>query len=676
MVMTSRVIGEMNPFDNLHTPDELELREKERQYKTFFEQRLRNAQENRDRVWPEFSNKTFLQYNEENEKIANTIVDETKNEGEPKVASGTIEAKLNTLLSHIDNLNLSPEVMAWDADDNLIRQVSTAFTDIMTVTAENDGGDDGGDTEKRLLRQKELLKQGTVFVQERWTKRKQTKKKLENGYNGEFRGVKWSERLSKVFEGPERELLYAPNVYLGDITKFSMNDQPFAFMVETMHYDKAKEIYGEWENWVHVKKGNPPNTPSSADAGGVIGGRTIFDGKFRLRTLQDDQVEIIRYQDPTRDEFQIMINGIMMMPIGFPLSAVTPGGRFNLTKQILYPINAQFAYGKAFVSSGDVYELSKIIDEMLRLFILKTRKSITPPYINNSGKVISRLSLMPGNISSGIVPGALQPIGNESQGVTAGEYQIYQELIQRVEQSTVSPIFQGQFGKAGTTATEVLEVQRQARLALGIIISACTMLEVKCGYLRLWNLMANWFSPIGEYENGGVFKKRYRKTSREVDLNGKGRGTRKIIPTDEALPHPELIAYIEKMDEKETGRPTQRIYLSPKQLMEQEMRFRVVVNPQERMSSAYEKLLFRETLADALALVNLGARPNVSGLMGEFAKIYRVDQNTFFADTSEAIPSPVQAQAEGLSGKTASSPAAGTSANAPAYTQQIQAGIA
>lgn len=106
------------------------------------------------------------------------------------------------------------------------------------------------------------------------------------------------------------------------------------------------------------------------------------------------------------------------------------------------------------------------------------------------------------------------------------------------------------------------------------------------------------------------------------------------------------------------------------------MRFRVVVNPQERMSSAYEKLLFRETLADALALVNLGARPNVSGLMGEFAKIYRVDQNTFFADTSEAIPSPVQAQAEGLSGKTASSPAAGTSANAPAYTQQIQAGIA
>src|SRR6185369_3854878 len=100
----------------------------------------------------------------------------------------------------------------------------------------------------------------------------------------------------------------------------------------------------------------------------------------------DTQVEIIKYQDPIRDEFQIQINGIMMLPVGFPLSAVSQGGRINIAKQILYPINPQFAYGKSFVSSGDVYELSKVIDEMLRLFVLKTRKSITPPYINTSGK--------------------------------------------------------------------------------------------------------------------------------------------------------------------------------------------------------------------------------------------------------------------------------------------------
>lgn len=671
--MPNSTLGVMNPLDKVKDVEEQQLKEKEFQYQSYLEQRLKDAQTNRDRIWPEFSNKTYLQYFEENEKIANTIVDKTKNDGEPQVSAGTIEGKLNTLLSHVDNLNLTPEVMAWDENNVEMRKVSVAFTDILEFTAETDGGDDGGDEEKRRLRQIELLKQGAVFVQERWAKKKQLKKKLDGIFTGQFRDVKWSERLVTVFNGPERELLYGPNVYLGDITKFSIDDQPFIFTVETMTYDKAKETYGTWENWKYVKKGVPPASVSS-EGGGEIGARTIFDGKFRLRTLQDSQVEIIKYQDPTRDEFQIIINGIMMLPIGFPLSAVTPAGKFNITKQVLYPVNPQFAYGKSFVSSGDVYELSKVLDEMLRLFILKTRKSITPPYINLSGRVISRLTLMPGNITSGITAGALQPIGTESQGVTAGEYQIYKEILDRIEKSTVSPIFQGQYGKANTTATEVLEVQRQARLALGIIISACTMLEIKLGYLRLWNLMANWFGPVGEYQNGSVFKKKYRRVSREADIEGAGRGVRQIIPTDEELPNDELVRYMELMDEKEFGYPSQRIYLDPKELATQVARFRVVVNPKERISSAYEKLLFRETLADALALVNLGARPNVDGLQSEFAKIYNIDANKYFADASQALPQQMQAPQE--SDKKSAAPSAGTSTNAPAYTQQIQVGIA
>lgn len=612
------------------TVDDLQLTTAQIEYQSFLEKRLRNAQELRDRSWPEFSNKTYLQFYEQNEKISNTYLESKKNPEDVQIASGTIEAKLNTLLSHIDNLNLTPEILAFDKDNKPLRDLGTAFTDILDRLAEHDGGIDGGDVEKRMLRQKELVKQGTVFVQDKWCTKRRAKKVLTKKYDGSFNFKAWETSWKKVYEGPDRVLLYGPSVYLGDITVFSTEEQPYVFTVETSSYDSAKSLFGTFDNWKYVTKGMP--SQSKIDAGT----RTIYDGKFRLTQLGEGQVEIIKYQDPIRDEFQIQINGVMMLPIGYPLSAVTPGGKINIAKQILYPINSQFAYGKSFVSSGDVFELSKVLDEMLRLFVLKTRKSITPPYINVSGKIISRRVLAPGTISQGIPPNALQPIGTESQGVTAGEYQIYQELLRSIEGSTVGPTFQGQAAKSGTTATEVIEMQRQARLSLGIIISACTLLEQKLTYLRLPIVIANYFEPIGEIMGkDGVVVKQYQSVSRETNIDNAGKGTRRIIPTDGPLPNKMIIRALEIQDEKESGYPSQRIYLSPQNLRNMEITWRCVVSPKEKESSAHEKLLFRETLNDAMGLIKLGSRPNVSGLEGEFAKVYGVDRNSFFASATD-----------------------------------------
>jgi hypothetical protein len=633
-MLPAEASASQNPLDEKTQEDvDLELTTKQTEYQSYLEKRLEKAKEVRDRQWAEFSDKTYLQYFEQNEKIANTYLEPKKNDDEVKIASGTIESKLNTLLSHIDNLNLTPEVHAFDKNDKPLNDLGVAITDVLDRLAEHDGGVDGGDAEKRLLRQKELLKQGTVFIQDKWCTKRQAKKKLTKKYDGSFNFGAWETSMQKVYEGPERTLLYGPNVYLGDITVFSMDEQPYVFTVETMHKDTAQGYFGQYDNWSKVTPGKVRKEENDT------GARTIFDGKFRLTGLKDDQVEVIKYQDPTRDEFQIIINGIMMLPIGFPLSAVTAGGKINITKQILYPINPQFAYGKSFVSSGDVYELSKILDEMLRLFVLKTRKSITPPYINMSGKVISRRVLAPGNITQGIAPNALQPIGAESQGVQSGEFMIYQEVLKRIEMSTIGPSFQGQFGGSNTTATEVLEVQRQAKLALGIIISACTMLEVKLAYARIPIILSNYFAPVSEImgDDQKVTKK-YRRTSRLTEIGDEGKGMRLIIPTDGPLPNKDIVRALEIQDEKEYGYPSERIYLSPKAIRNAQLTWRVVVVPKEKESSAYEKLLFREMMQDALALINLGSKPNVAGLESQFASVYKVDRNELFADTSTMAP--------------------------------------
>jgi hypothetical protein len=633
-------------------------------YRSYLFRRLQDAKEARDTIHPEFNNKTYYQYYEENEKIANTLLDEPADKSEKKMSTGSIESKLNTLLSHLYNLNLTPSVMAYDRNNRSLTELGTAFTDIIAVTAEHDGGDDGGDKEKKLLRQRELLKQGTVFVQEQWLTRYEIKKKLDGIYKGEF-SVKYSSDLKKVFEGCSRDVLYGPNVYLGDITQFSMNDQPFLFTVEQMSYDMAKTIYGQFENWKFVRPGKPATTGQSTTSGSG----TIYDSKWRLTTLANTQVEIIKYYDQTRDEFMILINGILILPPGFPLSAVTPSGKYNIAKQMLYVINNHFAYGKSFVSSGAIYELSKIIDRMLALFELKTRKSVTPAYINTTNKVIPARVLNPGNISMGLTPNSLVPIGNEGQGVTSSEFQIFQELQNEIEKSTISAIFQGQQAKSGATATEVIEVQRQAKLTLGLIIAAATMLEVKISYLRLYNIIGNWLNPVGLNPDN---TNQYRSVSRKTTIDGEGSGDRLVIPIDGELPSPDVIRMLSLREEIQKGYAVRRLYLSPQIVREAQLRWYIVVEPKEEETSAYHKILFREMLGDAISLMQVGAQMNADGITDEFGKVYNVDKSQFFSSTSSAPAMPAMDAGQVAGNRSAGNNIGAGTPTAPTNTSQLK----
>jgi hypothetical protein len=646
---------ETKSVDQIYKPEDKE-------YISFLQNRLESAKIQRNQAFPEYNGKNYTTIYDENEKIANTMLPEKKNDDDVIVSAGTVEAKLDALLANINNLDLSADIFAFDKENNKVAELGLALQDTISMTEELDG--EGGDEEKKLLRQRELLKQGTVFVQEEWLKLWEPKKVLKEGYNGQFDWKEWDTKLELVFEGPSRTLLYGPNVYLGNITEFFMEKQPYIFAVIHQDYKVAEAKYGKFENWKYVVKGAvPTQTPAES--------RTMFDNKWRLTEITKDQVEIIIYQDKPRDEFQIIINGVAMFPIGFPLSAVCPGGNYNITKQVFRVINHKFAYGKSFVSSGAVKELSALIDEMLKLFVLKTRKSFSPAYINTSGKVIPKKVLSPGRISMGISPDALQAIGNEGQGVTSNEYNVLKELQDQIDKSTVSNQFAGQQGHAGTTATEVVELQRQAKLVLGLTIAACSLLEKKLAYLRLWNILENWYNPIDTkvVQIGDVRKeiKQYRNTHRQATIDGAGLGERYVIPTDQGLPDSETIRALEIQNEKEKGFPVRRIYIDPEELKVAKLRWYVVINPREKETSAFYKLLFREELTDIMTLMQLGSVPNKEGLEEEFSRVYQKNRSKVFSaqQVSPAMGGVSAAMNNGMTpnGGTPAKPTAG--ANKP-----------
>lgn len=616
--------------------------EEDKKYFSFLQKRLEDAKNQKFIPWPELNNLTWPQYVDQNEKFANTYVEQKVEKDDIVVSAGTLESKLDTLLSNLNNLNLEAEVLSFDKSNLPDTLAGNAMTELLCLTGEMDGADGAGDEDKKMMRQRELLKQGTVFVQDEWLKKFEYKGKKDKTYTGQYINYdknKLKKNLELVFDGPSRTILSPDNVYLGNMRVFYNEDQPYIFLAVYEDYSVARARFGQFENFKYVVPGE-----FKQDLKAQASSASIYNNTWRLNALKENQVEIIMYQDQPNDEFQILLNGVPMLPVGFALSNVAPGGKYNIIKQVLKPIRKEFALGKAFVQFGSVVYLSQLIDEMLKLFTLKTRKSVSPPYTNNSGRYVSPNALRPGRISMNIPTGALNPIGQEGQGVTAGEFGLLNNLSEKIDNSTVSPVFSGQLGKSGTTATEVLEVQKQAKMTLGQIVAAAMLLEKKLAYLRIYIILENWFEPVAQTEvldetrKSLIKKAQYRVNSKESFINGAGKGVRtiKVLPK----PHPtgrELRTEEDKYEEM-YGTPVRITVIDPESMKEARRKWFVVITPKEKESSAYYKLLFREYMNDIIAMTQFGIAPDRDDLKKEFARVWQKSPGKVFTQDQQTQP--------------------------------------
>lgn len=323
-----------------------------------------------------------------------------------------------------------------------------------------------------------------------------------------------------------------------------------------------------------------------------------------------------------------------MTPVELPL----PWGyeEYNIVQQNLEPIHPKFAYGKSFVFK--IRNKVAILDEMMRLAVLKTQKSFLPPYLNISGRVLSSRVLMPGKISHGIPPNTLVPINDkETQGLTVSELNMINELQESINSETTSPIFQGERGAGNPTATEVIELQRQAKQMLGLTIFAVSMLEWKLGWLRLQNLLKNWFNPQDTVmdEMRAEVRSKYRQVSVERPIEGEGMGTRMVIPTDE-IPSPYAIMQAEDIMSQEQGQPVRFIFLNPEEVKSSKLCWQIVVRPREKRTSETEKLMFRAEMVDAQVF---GPLLNIPYWAEKFASVWN-------EDPQKAFKTPEQLQQE------------------------------
>lgn len=573
-------------------------------------EKSRNARDNTHEEWDGMDYQTFYQANE---RAVNTFIEPKKNRDDTNFQSGTIRTKVFAILASLVNLNLSGDISAFDKDGLRVQALGDAMEDIILKTNELDNDD-----EKKYVRQFELLKQGTVFVEEIWDERKKIGKAGKK-FTGDVKGMTWNARVKKAFSRPVRNIIPGPNVYLGDITKYDISEQPFIFTADSMPYEEAKALFGDWERW--------DNVPRKLIKFDPAGRSNIINPDWRLLSTRENRVEILRYQDKWNNEFAIILNGVLMTPVGMPL----PWGYedYNIAQQNLEPIHSKFAYGKSLVAR--VRNKVALLDELMRLQVLKTQQSFKIPMLNNSGRILSNRVFMPGKITHGIQAGTLTPVHDRiGEGVTNSEFNMVKELRESIDAETVSPTFQGQPTGKQQTATEIIELQRQAKQMVGLTVFAMAMLEWKLEWLRLQNILVNWFKDTVVDDVRNAIRANFR-VSVEREIEGEGMGRRIVIPTNE-IPPPEAIKQAEDALSEEQGMPIRMIFLKPSEVKSSRLVWQIVVRPKEKNTSEMSKLLFRAELAD---IAFFGPAVNTEYYQEIFASVWNRDPNKAFKSADQ-----------------------------------------
>lgn len=588
------------------------------------------AMQQRDAPHDEFDGQDYVAWWEANEKATLSYIPPKKNKEDTNVVTGTTREKIMAVLAMLQNLNLSSDVQAFDDQNLELVELGESIEEIMQKTEYLEGDD-----EKKLLRQYELLKQGTVFVEELWVEDSYLEKKLKGKFSGKL-DMEWSERTRKRMPRPERNIISGLNVFMGDITQFEMRKQPYAFTRDIKPYGWCAEIFGSWERFKNV----------SMDAGDAFGVEVNPLYSPRRRDFpKKGAVEIIRYQNRFSNEYQILLNGVAMLPIGFPLSAVSPSGEYTLEKQVLEPISEHFAYGKSIPSLTKT--IQAIFDEFLKLMVLKTQKSFLPPIANLTGRVLSSRIFMPGKITLGIDPSQLPVLGKEqTEGVTQSEFQMYRELKERIDANTVNPVFAGQNPTGRQTATQILEVQKQAQLVMGNIVFSASLLEKKLGTLRLYNVVEHWLDPVDTTVDQvrGKLKNKYRVINTEKNLEGRGIG-QSVVEVAEAENIPDAFGIFKEEQRltKETGKPVRKIYIRNDAELAK-LLWQISVVPMEKKSSNLQKLLFEDMMRSA---ERFSPDLNIPYLEERFATTWGENPSKLFRRQPGAALMPLNASSQG-----------------------------
>lgn len=552
-----------------------------------------DAYQQRESRFTELDDQTYTEFYMSNSKAANAYISPKLNADEIRTVSGTTREKCNALVSALLNYNLEADITAFDEDDMPVQEIGTLMEDMIKKSRylETPVYD-----VKRPLIYQEFIDQGTCFVRERFVEHTVIRKKIKDMNVSDLTKIKWIETSEKLNAYCDAELLYGLNVFLGNIREFFIELQPYVITRRELSYAQAESEYLNYPRWENVPRRifnvSPTTTAPTSPT----------YNNWSMVEMQNNMVEELFYYNKWTNTFQIILNGVMMLPIGFPLEFLTGKVEYPIAKGDLEPISRFFAYSRSTASKNKVNQA--LFDEAMRGIVLANRKMNTPPMANNTGQTLSRKIFSPSSITENIDPAKLQPIGNNI-GVQPGQLQAAEFVKNIINESSVSSQFEGHDQKGNPTARQIVEQKQQQMMKLGMTILGIINLESKMAWLRLYNILANWTKPIDV--DADDLTQKLQDTFRTISMDSEfedgesGKTIIQMAPLDQH-PHPNQILAQETLLSKSQNIKVKKVYLSPEELQKINYNWQITVTPTEKNTSELRAAIFMDSITQGFQL--------------------------------------------------------------------------
>jgi len=500
-----------------------------------------------------------------------------------RIVTGIVHEKDNTIESLITSLNLQPKVRIYDENERDLEDFSTFLTAKLKKSLIKEQF-----KEKLSQYIRVMISQGDVFIAEQKKKKFEQKKVVI----GQGDNKKITTKLEELGECNESMLIPNTAVYFPNLMESDLSKQPHVFVVMHMPRGAVEQEFGKFKNWKAVPKFPTKTTPAN------VAGNW---GDYYLQQPQKDFVEVIMYQSEIKNEYNILINGVLMYPvdeqngecIGYPLTEFSPDGKYTVVKGTNEKIPF-FAYGKSVPMKNEVKE--SIANELLRIMVHKLRYSSFPTLGNNTDKILTSDIWAPATVIPDIQRKDVEVLFPDMQ-INNADFSFYQLIMSSIDETSVSKSVEGT-NNADITATQYIDQKRENLKKLGIVIDGVMNFLRDFYYLRLINeieLIDNKKKKYSIAEGRDV--EMYESFVSEESIDGMATSV-EFNMVDEFNTTPEDIF----KQEFNAQKPIKSMYIKPKQVKEIIKKFKDkmyvdVISEPEGQNQTLLGLLFNTLMA-------------------------------------------------------------------------------
>lgn len=504
--------------------------EAEEAYRSDLLSQIQLAFATREQPHMEFNDQSYSQAYLKNRQQDMAYNPPKRNRSDTRLTSGIIHEKDNTILSILTSMNFQPRIKVTDKDDIEIPDAGIVLTAKVKKALRLIDFDAELEQHFRVN-----IAQGNVFVGVRREKRFEYKKVMKA--NGKWTTIKKEKDCGTVVERYKNT-----GVLLWNIEEPILKKQPAIAVVAHVHTDTVAAMFSDNPKWSSVPRDMTQTIPTYED--GVW-------GNFYLSQPQNKYAEVIIYQSTIRNEYNVFVNGVMMMPVqmenglitGFPLTAISPSGEYTIAKGDNETI-PDFAYGKSVPLKNEVKE--EVLNELMRLMVYKMRQSAKPPVGNNSDKVLQANIWDPGVVTPDIKKDDLS-ILTPNNGITASDFEFYNLTNAEISSSSVSDSLSGENQKK-MSVTQFVDQKKESLKKLGLSLDNAMNFLRQVYWLVLFEEITAMTKKKEVYDpSDNKFKEVYESFSIEDNIDGKSGNVRvQIVDEDSAIPSPQEIYEMEK----------------------------------------------------------------------------------------------------------------------------------